>query len=258
MKKYSILTFIFKDYELLRDPVIVDPECEYVCVTDNPDIKSEIWKIRPFKADDPIYGSFYVRWHPFEFVDTKVCIILDASVKILGELNKLYTYFYESKKLMAVAISHSQEAIKRNQNMGIRAIHRWKKRNKFLSESDYQNLIRYIERKWKNIVGYFSAGFRISLKDKRCQKIETEIWEACLSLGSNGIPVRIDEIPFSVILQNTLEEKDLLFFDNRIFESILLQICEHHEDTPVHIKTNPDFCFFKTRKVRTHCAEEFL
>ena len=40
MKKYSILTFNFNNYEIFREPLEVDPECEYVYVTDNPNFKS--------------------------------------------------------------------------------------------------------------------------------------------------------------------------------------------------------------------------
>ena len=45
MKKYSILTFNFGNYEVFREPEAVDENCEYVYVTDNPNLKSNIWKI---------------------------------------------------------------------------------------------------------------------------------------------------------------------------------------------------------------------
>ena len=45
--KYSILTCIFGDYEILREPWNPDPECEYVCVTDRKDLDEKgIWKIK--------------------------------------------------------------------------------------------------------------------------------------------------------------------------------------------------------------------
>ena len=45
MKKYSILTFNFGNYEVFREPEAVDENCEYVYVTDNSNLKSNIWKI---------------------------------------------------------------------------------------------------------------------------------------------------------------------------------------------------------------------
>lgn len=43
--KYSIITMVFNNYDLLREPEEVDENAEYICITDNPDLKSDVWKI---------------------------------------------------------------------------------------------------------------------------------------------------------------------------------------------------------------------
>ena len=43
--KYSIVTMLFNNYDLLREPEEIDENAEYICVTDNPDLKSKAWKI---------------------------------------------------------------------------------------------------------------------------------------------------------------------------------------------------------------------
>ena len=36
---------VFNNYDLLREPEEVDENAEYICITDNPELKSNIWKI---------------------------------------------------------------------------------------------------------------------------------------------------------------------------------------------------------------------
>ena len=53
MKKYSVLMYNFNDYEIMREPKEVDPECEYIYVTDNPKYQNEtkVWKVIVDKED---------------------------------------------------------------------------------------------------------------------------------------------------------------------------------------------------------------
>ena len=49
MVNVVVFTCIFGDYDELNDPLIVDESIEYVCFTDNPKIKSNIWDVRIIK-----------------------------------------------------------------------------------------------------------------------------------------------------------------------------------------------------------------
>ena len=40
--KYSVLMYNFNDYEIMREPQEIDPECEYIYVTDNPIYKYQL------------------------------------------------------------------------------------------------------------------------------------------------------------------------------------------------------------------------
>lgn len=66
--RYTILTCVFgKDYEKLREIVDPQPDVEYVCVSDNPDLESKTWKIvRPedfTKFPDPFAKVFTTRYN---------------------------------------------------------------------------------------------------------------------------------------------------------------------------------------------------
>ena len=41
-----IYTFIIGDYDNLKHPRIITPDWDYICVTDNPNLKSDVWQIK--------------------------------------------------------------------------------------------------------------------------------------------------------------------------------------------------------------------
>lgn len=92
----AVLTFIFgKDKELLREPNIIDKDVEYVCVTDNTELKSKTWKIVIDPLDE--YPNVrlkiaYVKTHAFKYISPEcksVCII-DGSISIERSISKLF------------------------------------------------------------------------------------------------------------------------------------------------------------------------
>lgn len=90
-KLYSVLTVIFGDYEQVREVQNPSPIVEYVLVTDNPSLRSRTWNIQywdcPFDLNN-VSKYMYVKWHPFEFVNTNTMIWLDGSVQILDDFSQ--------------------------------------------------------------------------------------------------------------------------------------------------------------------------
>lgn len=66
LEKGVVYTAIFGDYEDLLDPKIINENLDYVCFTDNPNLKSDIWEIRLISdfGDD-----FNVYTNELEFID---------------------------------------------------------------------------------------------------------------------------------------------------------------------------------------------
>lgn len=101
-KKYSVVTFIFgKDYEILREPIIPDPDAEYICITDNPNLKSKNWKIivddQGIKEDNyegnntTLRRVFKAKYHWMDYCSTDNCFRVDGSIEIVGSLKPLLT-----------------------------------------------------------------------------------------------------------------------------------------------------------------------
>lgn len=91
--KYAIITYIFgKNKELLRKPLVKD-NIEYICVTDQKDLKSNDWKI--------IYDEMsevkcirdkmvYVKYNPFKYTDADIICVIDGTLEINKSLIPLF------------------------------------------------------------------------------------------------------------------------------------------------------------------------
>lgn len=84
--KYAVLTAIFGEYEMIREVQEPRSDVEYVLVTDNPKLTSSTWKIKLvdsfFDGMSGYAKSFYVKYHPFEFVESDVFLWVDGSIQI--------------------------------------------------------------------------------------------------------------------------------------------------------------------------------
>lgn len=83
---YAVITAVFGDYEMAREIENPREDVEYVLVTDNPKLTSSTWKIKLVDSFfDEMSGyakSFYVKYHPFEFIESDVFIWVDGSIQI--------------------------------------------------------------------------------------------------------------------------------------------------------------------------------
>lgn len=83
---YSVITAVFGNYEMVREIENPREDVEYVLVTDNPELKSSTWKIKLvdsfFDGMSGYAKSFYVKYHPFEFVESDIFLWVDGSIQI--------------------------------------------------------------------------------------------------------------------------------------------------------------------------------
>lgn len=91
---YCVITYIFgKNKEILRDPLVIDNNIEYICVTDQKDLKSKIWKI--------IYDEIpqakcirdkmvYVKYNPFKYTEANIICVIDGTLEITQSLIPLF------------------------------------------------------------------------------------------------------------------------------------------------------------------------
>ena len=64
MPNTVVFTTIFGNYDQLNDPLVVSKDIKYVCFTNNPDIRSDIWDVRtidPYIVGDSHRSSRFVK-----------------------------------------------------------------------------------------------------------------------------------------------------------------------------------------------------
>lgn len=100
--KYSVLTCIFDDYEMVREVINPDPDVEYVLITDDPTLTSNTWNIKLqdsfFEGMSGYARAAYVKYHPFEFIDSDVFLWVDGSIQITDNFsNSIMQPFIDSE-----------------------------------------------------------------------------------------------------------------------------------------------------------------
>jgi len=92
--KYAVITYIFgKNQELLREPLIIDKGVEYICITDQKDLKSKIWKIiyEPQSNVKSLRDKVaLVKFNPFKYTNADKIIIQDSSLQCISSLIPLF------------------------------------------------------------------------------------------------------------------------------------------------------------------------
>ena len=114
MKKYSILMYNFNNYEIMREPEELDEDCEYIYVTDNPNLKSDKWKIvidNELNGLSPFDKCYRVRFNLFKYATTPVCIYVDGSIQIHKSLRKLYDDFINSGADLGLCIHPERDNV---------------------------------------------------------------------------------------------------------------------------------------------------
>lgn len=95
-EKLIVYTCVTGGYDTLNNPCFVTPNCKYVCFTDNPSLKSDIWETRQIPAMalqlDNIRKNRYVKLHPhLLFPEYECSIYIDGNISITGDVNTFIT-----------------------------------------------------------------------------------------------------------------------------------------------------------------------
>lgn len=107
--KYAVITFIFgKNKEILREPLFIDNDVEYICITDQKDLKSKNWKIiydEILEAKCVRDKMVYVKYNPFKYTTAKNICVIDGTLEIK---NSLLTLFEQSKNVDLLVKNHPE------------------------------------------------------------------------------------------------------------------------------------------------------
>lgn len=195
--KRAVITYIFgRNKELLREPLITDDDVEYICVTDQKNLKSTTWKI---VYDDIQHAGcvrdkmVYVKYNPFKYTTANEICVIDGSLQIKTSLHQLFAQLNDNDILIK---AHPERT-----NL-FDELHEWVAKRNMSAE--------YIT-KFEHMSKYYN----ISLTTKF-------LLESCVLVFKNTNAVR--ELCESVIaLMKFLGKKPCLFLSNQCCLTYLLQ-----------------------------------
>lgn len=231
MKLYSVLTYNFNDYEIMREPKEIDPDCEYIYVTDNENLKSNIWKIiidHSLDGLSPFEKTFRVRYNLFNYATTQVCICLDGSIQINKSLRKLYNDFIKSECELGINVHPERERIDAEYLTWIRY------RNYPVAKA--HACMSFMESYGYNFdyKGLYQATFRIVKNTQKNIEIDHTIFNILKRIGQDDIE-RLDQTIYSFILNMYRDEiKPKIFpMSQQVMQSEFLTWNLHKTNTPI-------------------------
>lgn len=117
--KNAVITFVFNNYDWLREPITIDDGFDYYCLTDDKNLESKVWKCIyiPSLDSDSLTDRQKVNIAKADFLKYipdgyEWWICMDASVKIVGNLSDLISYFEENSYDIGISIEETTKTFK--------------------------------------------------------------------------------------------------------------------------------------------------
>lgn len=90
-----VYTVITGNYDTLISPKVVSSEFDYICFTDNPELKSDVWQIRLVDpADDPVKQQRKIKIRSDLYLsEYNITIYVDGNQIILGDIRGLLDFY---------------------------------------------------------------------------------------------------------------------------------------------------------------------
>lgn len=111
--KYCVVNYIFDKSEPVREPLVVDENCDYYLFTDDKEVKSKVWKVFYVEKMDnntlPGYKKAYLIKNGFHYYipniqDYNYFVVMDGSILIKSSLNPIIDFMENRKYDVSVAI----------------------------------------------------------------------------------------------------------------------------------------------------------
>lgn len=256
MVNYSILTYIIGDYEVLREVKynIKDyPHIEHICVTDNPNLKSDTWKVIYDSDLDNDYMTcwdkvFNIRYNLFKYCTNDICLRIDGSIELIKPVDDLIKEFNDNNYDGCFLIHGSRDSI-------INELISWF-RFKEYSELEFLTQISIIHNKLKydfNKKGLIEQTISINKRSKLTNIIDNDMLK--LLCFNNNHLTRLDQTMFTAYITKVHSEQNWMFIDRSIMDGRYFQKYEHNNlNEKIFMKPPEEYLIphFNNKKVETY------
>ncbi|HPB20328.1 MAG TPA: hypothetical protein PLC00_06110 [Bacteroidales bacterium] len=223
-KLYSILMYNFNNYEIMREPEEMDPECEYLYITDDPKLKSNKWKIivdHDLDGLSPFDKCYRVRFNLFKYATTPVCIYVDGSIQIHKSLRKLYNDFMKSECDIGLNIHPECDNV-------YEEYLRWLRLRGYSPYQMGKCLCMFQAAGWNpQDKGLYQGTCRICKNTSLNKSIDDFVFNTLVKLGTNGIIERLDQTIYSFVINKFFDKIKIFGFSQQVLQSKYMSWCLH-------------------------------
>ena len=226
--RYSILTYIFNNYERLKE--IKDPQedVEYICITDDANLKSDTWKVvydKNLEGLSTFDKCYKVRFSLFDYVSTDICIRIDSSIEICKSLDNLINKFNNSGYKLAL-MPHPRHNLVDEYNAWIST--RGYSKERAIS---ILNILGNITKYDFTYKGQAELTICIERKCKEVEDLDRMTYALLKYLGEENKIERVDQTIYSVILNRYFNKLPvMLIFNQLLLDSPYCKIYHHDSD----------------------------
>lgn len=227
--RYTVLTYNFGQYEIVREVEEKDPEAEYILVTDDRQLVSNTWNViydQNLDGLKPFDQVLNVRYNWFKYSNTDICVRVDGSIWVKKSLKPLIDIFEEGQ----YDISLMPHPMRDNFIDEYKA---WVDIRGY-SKEQAQKCIEFMRSKGYDFdyKGLFQLNFSIQRRNAVSEEMNSITWSYLKELGENGAMERIDQIPFSFVVNTLYSKIKVLPVSEQIVRSYYMQWYEHNSIVP--------------------------
>ena len=230
--KYSIVTSLFGYYDTLKEPEGVDPNAEYICITDRDDLTSDVWKIVIDKFDEDMNGlqkAFTVKYDGlFNYIsnDSEYIVRLDASIQIHKSLEPIVKYLKDKNYLCALMLHPERsDMIDEYDTWESLRNHPHAFKETFIKEMQERNF---------NIhnTGLVETTFQIY---RNCDVIRHMIKDISdIIKKTSNYSDNNDQCYYTYVLSKYIDIIKILFVNRQVISSDFMDLCFHYSDKIVY------------------------
>ena len=246
--RYSILTCNFNKYEIMREISGKQDDVEYIYVTDDYDLKSDTWNIVYDKDLDGL-ESFQkvqkVRENPFKYCSTSTCVRIDASIEVIGSIDKLVDDFHRSNADIGIMVHPERDNIFDEYDA-------WASFRK-MDGDEKERIIPLLENEGCNlsIKGLYETGLMICVNNVYTESFLSTYSKIMERLNVELGRVRVDQAVFSAVM-NTYGFVNTFKMSHQCIQSKSLQSMEHCSCFTCIVHNIPSTGYFKGTMVNLY------
>lgn len=252
--KYTVVTFILGNYEILREPEYVDEDVEYICFTNVKGLHSNVWKFLFVEDKNGLSNRdlyYYLKYHYLQYCNGEYVLRIDGSLQIKKSLIPYFKKFEHSDKLMAFPLHYENDNCLTEYDAWIkcRGLNSKCKENyiETCKELDYKPETK----------GLVETCLMFCKNNDKSKEILNKAFDVFRQYNK-GIDI-VEQIWFTVALNLYYPDEDYMFlYKRQAYVSNALQICFHnsmHEWHPYddykNVTDNDLTLWFNDKQVKT-------